>query len=237
MSLQLQPLFPLALATAQLSLDPMDSVLLLQDVLGLRGEATGNPNLGCAWTGDINGVWQLHQLPAFAAITAEVQQHAWAYLQQLGFRSDQVALHLQRAWPVVSEPGQGVGRHHHPNAHLSAIVYLNGDGSGRSGCLRLFPPHQSNELVPGLAVGHGGPLDGSGHWNAPHVDIAPRTGLLVLFPAQIDHAVTANEDEDDRRVSLAYDLALTAPLSDSPGQAPPEYLAPHPQQWSEVGAP
>jgi len=56
-------------------------------------------------------------------------------------------------------------------------------------------------------------------------------------PPQIDHAVTANEDEDDRRVSLAYDLALTAPLSDSPGQAPPEYLAPHPQQWSEVGAP
>ena len=69
MTLSLQPLFPLALATVQLPLDPMDSVLLLQDVLALRGEESGNPNPGCAWTGDINGIWQVHQLPAFTAIT------------------------------------------------------------------------------------------------------------------------------------------------------------------------
>ena len=233
MTLSLQPLFPLALATVQLPLDPMDSVLLLQDVLALRGEESGNPNPGCAWTGDINGIWQVHQLPAFAAITELVRRHAWEYLTQLGFQCDHVALHIQRAWPVVSEPGQVVGRHHHPNAHLSAIVYLNGDGSGRSGCLRLYPATQSNELVPGLAVGHGGPLDGAISWNAPHFDLAPRAGLLVLFPASTDHAVTANEDDDDLRVSLAFDLALSAP----PGGAPPEYLAPHPQQWTPLGGP
>ena len=239
MTLQLQPLFPLALATAQLSLDPMEAVFLLQDALALRGEATGNPNPGCAWTGDINGVWQLHQLPAFAAITAQVQQHAWSYLEELGFQRDQLALHIQRAWPVVSEPGQSVGRHHHPNAHLSAIVYLNGDGSGRSGCLRLYPQRSPNELVPGLAVGHGGPLQLESperqRWNAPHFDLAPQAGLLVLFPAHTDHAVTANDDHENLRVSLAFDLALTAPLCD--GAAPPEYLAPHPQQWSALSGP
>ena len=45
---------------------------------------------------------------------------------------------------MISEAGEQVGRHHHPNAHLSAIYYLNGDGSGRSGCLRLFAPRQVN---------------------------------------------------------------------------------------------
>jgi hypothetical protein len=241
MSLQLKPLFPLALATAQLPLDPWDAALLLQDVLALRGESSGNPTPGCAWTGDLNGVWQVHALPAFAAITAMVEQQAWSYLREIGFQSEQIALHIQRSWPVVSEPGQAIGRHHHPNAHLSAIVYLNGDGSGRSGCLRLFPRVQPNELVPGLAVGHGGPLcaDGEGRlqWNAPHYDIAPRAGLMVLFPAQMDHAVTANDDADDRRVSLAFDLALSAPLSRDAVEAPPEYLAPHPQQWSPSNAP
>jgi hypothetical protein len=149
-------------------------------------------------------------------------------------------LHIQRAWPVVSEPGQVVGRHHHPNAHLSAIVYLNGDGSGRSGCLRLYAPRQVNELVPGLAVGHGGPIDpdspGALHWNAPWLDLAPRAGLLLLFPACTDHAVTANEDPEDVRLSLAFDLALSAPLA-AGDQAPPEYLAPHPCQWTQVPAP
>ena len=235
--MELQGLFPLALARVPLRLDPWDLALLMQEVLALRGEAEGNPNEGCAWTGDINGVWQIHRLPAFAAISAEVQRQAWCYLEQLGFDRSQVALHIQRAWPVVSEHGQVVGRHHHPNAHLSALVYLNGDGSGRSGCLRLFPPQQANELVPGLAVGHGGPIQASSPgamaWNAPWVDVAPEAGLLLLFPARTDHAVTANNDPDDVRLSLAFDLALTAPPA-TDGAAPPEYLAPHPSQWTPL---
>ena len=241
MGMELEALFPLALGRVQLRLDPWDLALLMQEVLALRGDADGNPTPGCAWTGDINGIWQLHRLVAFAAITAEVQRQAWGYLQQLGFHPGSVALHVQRAWPVVSEPGQVVGRHHHPNAHLSAVLYLNGDGSGRSGCLRLFPRQQCNELVPGLAVGHGGPIDHADaaamRWNAPWLDVAPQAGLLVLFPANTDHAVTANEDEDDLRLSLAFDLALTAPLAGPDAPAPPEYLAPHPAQWSQVSAP
>jgi hypothetical protein len=154
-----------------------------------------------------------------------------------------VALHLQRCWPVVSEAGQVVGRHHHPNAHLSGVYYLTGDGSGRSGCLRLFPPGQANELVPGLAVGHGGPIrvdsEAARRWNAPWLDIAPRTGLLLLFPAHLDHAVLENQDPDDARFSISFDLALSAPRAaagvegrQEPG--PSEYLAPHPAEWQEL---
>ena len=240
MGVRVEGLFPLALGRAQLVLDPLDLALLMQAVLELRGEACGNPEEGCAWTGDINGVWQVHRLPAFAAITRAVQHQAWAYLVKLGFDPARVALHIQRAWPVVSEPGQVVGRHHHPNAHLSVIVYLNGDGSGRSGCLRLFPHRQVNELVPGLAVGHDGPIDsgstGGASWNAPWLDVAPQAGLMVLFPAATDHAVTVNDDPDDLRLSLAFDLALSAPLAEDAG-VPPEYLAPHPAQWTSLDPP
>ncbi|MFM7653197.1 MAG: putative 2OG-Fe(II) oxygenase [Vulcanococcus sp.] len=240
MGVSVEGLFPLALGRVQYRLDPLDLALGMQAVLELRGAAEGNPTEGCAWTGDINGVWQVHRLPVFAGITQAVQREAWAYLRELGFDPARVALHIQRAWPVVSEPGQVVGRHHHPNAHLSVIVYLNGDGSGRSGCLRLFPHRQVNELVPGLAVGHGGPLEGGSgpgaHWNAPRVDVAPEAGLMVLFPASTDHAVTANDDPDDLRLSLAFDLALSAPLMEGE-VAPAEYLAPHPSQWTPLQAP
>ena len=101
-------------------------------------------------------------------------------------------------------------------------------------CLRLFAPHQLNELVPGLAVGHGGPMQeqsiAAQHWNAPWLDIAPCAGLLLLFPAALDHAVTANTSTDEERLSIAFDLALTAPRSGPP----PEYLAPHPSQWDSL---
>jgi hypothetical protein len=129
------------------------------------------------------------------------------------------------------------------------VYYLNGDGSGRSGCLRFFPTHQPNELVPGLAVGHDGPIRpdsaATAQWNAPWFDLAPRAGLLVLFPASVDHAVLENEDPDDSRFSISLDLVLTAPPAPqagatpasqlaSPPASPPEYLAPHPADWQAV---
>lgn len=236
--LVLQPLFPLALARVQLQPDPLDLALWIQEVMRLRGDTQGNPEPGCAWTGDINGVWQLHRLPLFAPLVQQLQRQVDSYLLQLGFRSNAVVPLIQRSWPVVSEPGQGVGRHHHPNAHLSALFYLNGDGSGSTGCLRLFAPRATNELVPGLAVGHGGPIDSAStaglQWNAPWIDVAPMAGELLLFPAAVDHAVTDNSSGDDLRLSIAFDLVLSAPPASASAAAPPEYLAPHPSQWDPL---
>ena len=229
--LAIEPLFPVALGRVQLAPDPLDTALQLQALHALRGEDGSNPDPGCAWTGDLNGVWQLHRHPVFAPLIADLAGHAEAYLERLGFERSKLALHIQRCWPVLSEPGQVVGRHHHPNAHLSAIYYLNGDGSGRSGCLRLWPQRQLNELVPGMAVGHGGPLAAT-PWSAPWLDVAPRAGLLLLFPSCLDHAVLPNEDPDDLRCSLSIDFALTAPLVEA-GSPAPEYLAPHPSQWQQ----
>lgn len=230
-------LFPLALGQSRLRIDPLDTALLMQTILGLRDQARSNPDPECAWTGDLQGVWQFHRHPDCQTLVASVVEQTWTYLAGLGFSTPQVALHLQRCWPVVSEPGQVVGRHHHPNAHLSAVLYLNGDGSGRSGCLRLFPRQFCNELVPGLAVGHGGPIDPQHPLNRPWVDLAPQAGLLVLFPAYTDHAVLINDDEE-LRFSISFDFVLTAPSVGEDQAAPAaEYLAPHPSGWQALESP
>ena len=64
----LQALFPLALARVQLQLDPLQLAQWMQEVIQLRGQAQGNPEPGCAWTGDINGLWQLHRQPTVCAL-------------------------------------------------------------------------------------------------------------------------------------------------------------------------
>ena len=56
MALQIHALFPTAVATAQLMLDPLELAAQLQTLLMLRGADEGNPSPGCAWTGDLNGV-------------------------------------------------------------------------------------------------------------------------------------------------------------------------------------
>jgi uncharacterized protein (TIGR02466 family) len=232
--LSIQTLFPLALGRAELPCDPLATARRLQAIHALRGRSRSNPDPDCAWTGDLNGVWQLHRHPDFAPLIASIAAHARAYLEAVGFDPARVALQIQRCWPVVSEAGQTVGRHHHPNAHLSAVHYLSGDGSGRCGCLRIWPDRPPNELVPGLAAGHGGPIDPAHPLNRPWFDLAPRAGLLLLFPAGLDHAVLENQDSDDLRVSLSVDFVLTAPPT-AAGEDPPEYLAPHPRHWAAVG--
>ena len=99
---RLQPLFPLALASVQLPIDSMELMLLIQQAIALRGVSSGNSSEGCAWTGDLNGVWQLHQQAPFASVTRLVLDQAWRYLEGVGFRHNAVALHIQRAWPVLS---------------------------------------------------------------------------------------------------------------------------------------
>lgn len=228
MTLTLHQLFPTVVATTKLAIDPLDLAGHLQTLLALRGESVGNPNEGCAWTGDINGVWQLHRHVEFAPLVHQVSAQAEHYLEAVGFDRRQVALHLQRCWPVLSDWDQLVGRHHHPNAHLSAVLYLTGCGSSEEGVLRIHAPLQSNELVPGLSAGHGGPIASHHPLNAEHWDLAPEVGLLVLFPSRLDHSVLANADPDALRCSISFDFVITAPEHGNPA----EYLAPHPSQWS-----
>ncbi|NDG03502.1 MAG: hypothetical protein EB119_10025, partial [Synechococcaceae bacterium WBB_34_004] len=173
--------------------------------------------------------WQLHRHPTFAGLIDQLCLHACEYLDGLGFDRTRLALHLQRCWPVVSGPGQVVGRHHHPNAHLSAIYYLSGNGSGNCGALRLFNPNPLNELIPGMAVGGQGPLEASAALSISHHDVAAKAGLLLLFPARLDHAVLEN-CSDNTRFSISFDLVLTAP----PGPTSAEYLPPHPSLWDPL---
>ena len=231
--MDLHALFPTVVATEQLRIDPLEVAGQLQTLMTLRGDRFSNPDPGCAWTGDLNGVWQLHEHPDFRGLADQVVARVWHYLECTGFDCAQVDVHLQRCWPVLSEWGQVIGRHHHPNAHLSAVVYLSGGGTGDDGALCLHAPSYLNELVPGLAVGHGGPLRDDHPGTQPQWFLAPEPGLLVVFPSRLDHSVLENADPDGLRVSVSFDFVLTARAA----ERPPEYLSPHPNQWQRCSRP
>jgi uncharacterized protein (TIGR02466 family) len=100
-----------------------------------------------AWTGDVHGYDRIHQDPRFSWLTDAVGVHAWRYLELLGYDLDEIELHVQRAWPIISQPGQAAARHSHHNAHLSAVYYLV--ATPDSGKLRFANAARQNELSPG----------------------------------------------------------------------------------------
>jgi len=111
--------------------DPLTTAAMMQDVLALRGSTLSNPDPGCAGPAIsmVSGSCTAYLVLPGCANKLKLRPGP---TRSLGFKLEEIALFIQRSWPVVSEEGMVVGRHHHPNAHLSAVFYLNGDGSGRA---------------------------------------------------------------------------------------------------------
>ena len=220
--------FPLAIARETL-LPPDDLLACMQQhILDWRGDVFANPSGESAWTGDVNGVAAIHAHPDFAWLRQQVEAQVLGFCQQLGFDTDALELMIQRAWPIVSEPGQSIGAHHHPNAHLSVVYYLSGDGDPDAGCLRIFDERPRNELVPGMSVGYGDVLEVDNPYNRGWVDYAPHAGLMLIFPSSTRHGVTEN-CSDGLRLSVSFDIHISARAAQGPA---PEYLAPPVTSWS-----
>ncbi len=218
--------FPLAVHHEDLGL----GTAVLDDLVeAVLSHARRDPDPGAAWTGDVDGVDDLHHDPSFDVLTDAVAAGVWAYLTELGHHTEDLDLMVQRAWPVVAAAGSTVAPHVHPTAHVSAVVHLRSPATG--GQLRFTNAAQPNELAPGAGAGsatHLGPLTfGSAAYEAV-------PGRLVIFPAKQRHEVLAHEGTENR-VSVSYDLVVSS-RSDRPGGVH-EFVMPPPERWRRLPRP
>jgi uncharacterized protein (TIGR02466 family) len=227
--------FPLAIYSEDLPDAAAHQETMLDAILAL--EASGYERrayLDMAWTGDLHGVQQIHLDPRFAWIVAQVEQHTREYLQAIGVDLTQIALFIQRAWPIVARQEQAVGDHVHNTAHVSAVYYVSvpDPEMGEPGSLVFLDDMRVNEVCPGLGSENTNIVDETNYLNQLQVAYPPVAGRLILFPAKQRHGVTPNETED-WRVSISFDIVLTAAPGESAGSH--EFLMPPLQQWKAFG--
>jgi uncharacterized protein (TIGR02466 family) len=228
--------FPLAIYSEDLPEAAQHQQGMLDAILEL--EESGYDRrayMDMAWTGDLHGVQQIHLDPRFAWIVAQVEQHTRAYLQALGVDLTQIALFIQRAWPIVSRQEQAVGDHIHNTAHVSAVYYVTvpDPEMGEPGSLVFLDDMRVNEVCPGLGSENTAIVDETNYLNQLQVAYPPVAGRLLLFPAKQRHGVTPNETED-LRVSLSFDIVLTAAPGEAAGSH--EFLMPPLTQWKAFSA-
>jgi uncharacterized protein (TIGR02466 family) len=227
--------FPLAIYAEDLSDAALHQAAMLAAILDL--ETNGYERrayMDMAWTGDLHGVQQIHLDSRFAWIVAQVEQHTLAYLEALGVDISQVALFIQRAWPIVARQEQAVGDHVHNTAHVSAVYYVAVPDAamGEPGSLVFLDDMRVNEVCPGLGSENTNIVDETNYFNQLQVAYPPVAGRLILFPAKQRHGVTPNET-GDLRVSLSFDIVLTAAPGEAAGSH--EFLMPPLQQWKAFG--
>lgn len=137
------------------------------------------------------------QEPEVATLAAELDR---AIQQFVSFgQSAPVSLRIRRAgWANVNRAGDYNSLHNHPQQHLAAVYYVKAPSFGGAGT-----PDGLLELRdPRPAAGF------NGHttlFSAYPVRLAPEPGMLVMFPAFVDHMVHPHHGADER-ISLAINI-------------------------------
>ena len=137
------------------------------------------------------------QEPEIRKLAAELDS---AIQQYVSFgQAAAVSLKIRRAgWANVNRAGDYNNLHNHPQQHLAAVYYVKAPPPGNAGS-----PDGLLELRdPRPAAGFNGYQT---LFSAYPMRFAPEPGMLVMFPAFIDHLVHPHHDAD-ARISLAINI-------------------------------
>ncbi|MEO1642594.1 MAG: TIGR02466 family protein [Pseudomonadota bacterium] len=108
-------------------------------------------------------------------------------------------------WTNINPPGAQNAYHCHPGAVWAGVYYVdNGGREGPGGELMLQDPRfpMAYMTVPDLVM-----RDGAGEPARATYSVAPKPGVLVMFPGWLGHSVRPHKGHRER-VSIALNLML-----------------------------
>lgn len=190
---------------------------------GNAGASDSKPTQLSASTGDVEGMGAVSGLPEFEWLTSEIEKCVVDYAERFDIDTSLISFFHQKSWPVVTRADSMINSHAHPNAHISAVYYLNDIQKGEGGNLIFMNPN------PGFFSGH---IVGEKIYKNNRTirdGVRPSKNMLVVFPSNLTHFVSQFSGKENR-FSVSFDFFLTTAKSVDPGRS--ENIIPDPSHWS-----
>jgi len=147
---------------------------------------------------DRSGQWQtdqdLHLHPELAGLVEVVVATSRGICDSLALDYGEIA--ITGCWANISSRGFAHRQHIHPNNFLSGAYYVS-TAPGSDAIHFHDPRPQIGVFIP--------PARNQDHSNPDRVTLDVREGMLVMFPAWLEHSVPANNSETTR-ISVAFNL-------------------------------
>jgi uncharacterized protein (TIGR02466 family) len=164
-----------------------DSLLRMLDLIGAP---LADLQPGESWQSDHG----LHELEPFREVVAcinEAAENVFDYLKvsHAGFK-------ITGCWANVNAPGAGHRTHDHPNNYLSGVYYVR-THQGADTINFLDPRPQTGIIRP--------PVTALTAENTEQVVVEIKDGMLLLFPAWLQHSVDPNRS-GRTRISLGFNV-------------------------------
>lgn len=123
---------------------------------------------------------------------------------------------LTNAWANVNRDGHGNEFHTHPGAYWSASYYVDDGGIASDPSLGgEFEIQDPRGVAPAMLAPHLAFAMPGGESVGASELIRPRSGLLLMFPSWLSHAVRPYRGHDVR-ISIAINLTPTPPAATRP---------------------
>ena len=141
--------------------------------------------------------------PAMQRIRTFVDEQLFNYKKNLLRIKDETELYVTQSWVNVARPGQFHPRHKHPNSIVSGVLFFDDNRN------QDLPPIRFHRASEALSMDFD--YDELNDFNASCREIDPESGLLILFPSQLEHDVGTNES-DRSRSSLSFNTFVRGPV-------------------------
>jgi uncharacterized protein (TIGR02466 family) len=145
--------------------------------------------------------WQsnhvLHELDGFREVVNSINVAASDVLAYL--KVGHAGFKITGCWANINAPGAGHRVHNHPNNYLSGVYYVR-THAGADSINFLDPRPQTGIVRP--------PVTALTADNTEQVVVTVTDGMLLLFPAWLQHGVDPNRS-DRVRVSLGFNVMFT----------------------------
>jgi uncharacterized protein (TIGR02466 family) len=140
--------------------------------------------------------------PAIAEFRSHMEAHTRAFLKQLQPTGGKENSFRLRGWMNVNRAGDKNILHCHPGSFFSATYYVKVPADMKGGEIVFRDPRGPAVAMyetPGIEL----PWVTSGGAGAP---FSPKTGMLLIFPAWLEHRVEPFEGSDER-ISIAFNAS------------------------------
>jgi uncharacterized protein (TIGR02466 family) len=146
--------------------------------------------------------WQsiqtLHTLEDFQDLMSCVRRAVAGILRFLKVGYD--AFEVSACWATVLATGAAHRVHHHPNNYLSGVYYLRTHPGGDT--INFHDPRSQTGIIRPPVVA----LTAE---NTDQVVVKIQNGMLLIFPAFLQHSVDANASAEER-VSVSFNIMFSA---------------------------
>ncbi len=142
--------------------------------------------------------------PSVQWLKGQITQTLAAYFRWLGIRYDVEG--VVQGWANINRFGDYHDYHNHPGAYLSGTYYVKVPDRQRTehnrpdvrpGCITLYDPRYCANMIA---------IEGDPYMVAEHT-VRPVPGLLLMWPAFVNHFVHPNLSEEPR-ISISFNIVL-----------------------------